>query len=51
MIVLELVLARYGPKGKQYDTIRYDTKYRDTMRYNTMQCINVTSTLAVLFLE
>ena len=37
-----VVLARYGPKGKRYDTIRYHTKYRDTMhkrnvKFNMLQ--------------
>ena len=39
-IMKELVLARYGPKGKRYNTMRYHTKYRDTIQYNTMHKCN-----------
>ena len=37
---ISVVLARYRPKGKRYDTVRYHTKYRGTIR-----CINATSNL------
>jgi len=35
----KLVLARYGPKGKRYDTI--STKYRDMRRHDTTHKCNV----------
>ena len=41
----EIVLARYGPKGKRYDTIditqniaiRYDTMHKRNVKFNTLQ--------------
>ena len=38
-----LVLARYGPKGKRYDTI--DITQKISIRYDTIQCISATSNL------
>jgi len=38
-----LVLARYGRKGKRYDTI--DITQNIAIRYDTIRCINATSNL------
>jgi len=40
VVYKNIVLARYGPKGKQYNTISHKVS-----RYNTIRCINVTSNL------
>ena len=42
-MVLIIVLARYGPKGKRYDTI--DITQNIAIRYDTIRCINATSNL------